>query len=359
MKKLSIIILRKYWLLILNQSRKNNMRTKIFLYVVMLLSVAACKKESFFETAASSTNAIRAAMSDTIKIPLIDMGTQTYMSYRGGLYPDGSNNASGQYAADLHAFAASIVPLDSLGRVNTRKGKIGFIGIGASTCAIMMNALTAKTVNNPLTNSYLKMATCTDGGASVNEIMNPADLYWQTENSKLKQSGLSAKQVQVIYMETDDSTRGTEFPGRPLLSKDFYAQAMRLFKVKFPNVKIVYLIGRTTTFIPPKPKGKNINSEPIPYYNGWACKFLIQDQINGAAGLVYKGANAVAPMVTWGWYEWADGTTIPRSDGFVWLASETKDGLHANDAGADVLSDYFQNFLLTDSTAKIWYAKKQ
>ena len=69
------------------------------------------------------------------------------------------------------------------------------------------------------------------------------------------------------------------------------------------------MLGRTTTF---EGVTQLTNKEPCPYYNGWACKFMIEDQINGVPGTEYKGDSAVAPLVTWGWYEWADGSDIPR-----------------------------------------------
>src|SRR5205085_12164035 len=127
---------------------------------------------------------------------------------------------------------------------------------------------------------------------------------------------------------------------------------MRVCKQKFVNLKLVYVLGRTTTF--------NVhsieNKEPVPYYNGWAEKFMIEDQINGLPGMKYKGINAVAPMVTWGFYQWTNGSDIPRQDGFVWQESDTDGGIHATEAGQDTLSGRFQNFLLTDANASIWYA---
>ena len=97
------------------------------------------------------------------------------------------------------------------------------------------------------------------------------------------------------------------------------------------------------------------NIEPCPYYNGWGEKFFIEDQIAGAPGTKYKGDSAIAPLVTWGFYQWANGSNIPRKDGFVWTVDETADGLHANETGQDTLSSRFQNFLLTDKYASIWY----
>jgi hypothetical protein len=138
-----------------------------------------------------------------------------------------------------------------------------------------------------------------------------------------------------------------------LRTRTEYQQAMHILKAKFQNLKLVYLLGRASAFIPPRPN-KVTNTEPCPYYNGWACKWVIENQINGLPGTAYKGANAVSPLVTWGWHEW--GTAEPRSDGFTWTEENTSDGLHANEAGADTLSSRFQNFLLTDAHANIWYA---
>lgn len=342
------------------------MKTQHFLLISAVLLFTACNKDelnSRKQAMAEDNLVIHPALTirsfpDSIKIPLTDMGRRTYYGYLGGLYPNAASMPSGQYAADLSEFAGDIVPLDTFGNYNTSKGKIGFIAIGASTCAITMNRLRDKTVGNPLTNPYLAMATATDGGTSVDEIMNAENyVYWDTAFSKLKKNDIDYRQVEVIYFETDDSLQTSDFPGRPLLSKDKYAQAMRTFKLKFPNIKLVYLLGRTTAFIKPKKSGKVTNSEPVPYENGWTCKFVIQDQINGVSGLEYKGASAVAPMVTWGWYEWAYGTDQPRNDGFTWTIDDTIDGLHANDEGADTLSTNFQNFLLNDPYASIWYAK--
>jgi hypothetical protein len=336
------------------------MKNKFFLMTILSMGFVTCTKEKL-STESSKVSTVNSSdattATDTIRIPLTDMGAKTYMGFTGHLYP-GGDRPTGTYATDLLNIANSIVPLDASGNVNSTTGVVGFIAIGNSTCTIMMNALRRKTVGNPLTNAKLRTATCTDGGASVNQIMNTNDAYWGIVNTKLTQNNLTNKQVQVVYMEADDSLETKDFPGRPQRARDKFAVAMRTFKTKFPNIKIVYLLSRTTAFIKPKANGHIINSEPDPYYLGWACKWLIQDQINGVPGLIYKGSGAVAPIVTWGWYEWANGTTTPRKDGFVWTVDMTSDGLHATDIGADTLSNRFQKWLFADPAAKLWYAKK-
>ncbi|HEY2727332.1 MAG TPA: hypothetical protein VGI61_09180, partial [Parafilimonas sp.] len=216
-----------------------------------------------------------------------------------------------------------------------------------------MRQLKAQTENNPLTNRKMTLLNCNNGSgsASLNSIMNPSDPYWDHVAQIIRGAGGSFRMVQVLYLETDDSSRYINWPGRPNLVRDELESCLRVFKQKFPNMKVVYVLGRTRTF------GNQAlwNREPSPYYFGWASKWVIQDQISGVPGTEYKGPNAVAPMMTWGWYEWAD--TFPRkTDGFYWLSSETKDGLHATPVGQDTLATRFQNFLLTDKYAKQWYA---
>jgi len=330
------------------------MRTQSF-FALLLLLCSACNKESnsTLNSARQNSNSIR--LTDTVKVPITDLGTGTYRGFTGGLYPGGVNTPSGAYGRDLRTFASNIAPLNSMGiKDSTAKGKIGFISLGGSTCGDLFIALKNKTYGNPATNSFLHLVNCANGGGkgSINSIMNLNDPYWDHVNSVLRTSFISDNQVQVIYIDTEDSTSFTAFPGRPHQYRDEFEAAMRVCKAKFINLKLVYMNARTTTFN----KKEIPNKEPCPYYNGWGQKFAIEDQINGVPGTKYKGLNPVAPLFAWGWYQWADGTTTPRQDGFVWTRSMTTDGLHATDEGLDTLSNRFQNFLFTDRAASIWYA---
>ena len=203
------------------------------------------------------------------------------------------------------------------------------------------------------TNPYLKLVNCNNGASSssLNSLADPNDPYWDHVNQVLNVARVYHNQVEIIYLESEDSTAIQDFPARPYIFRDHLEAAMRTCKAKFKYLKLMYVLGRTTTFnahsVP--------NKEPSPYYNGWGEKFAIEDQINGVPGTEYKGPNAVAPLLTWGWYQWADGTTVPRKDGFVWLKSETEDGVHATPAGQDTLATRFKNFLLTDKYASVWY----
>jgi hypothetical protein len=290
---------------------------------------------------------------DSLKIPLNDLGPGTFLGSQGGLYPNGQNNPSGTYAADLLSISQNIIPLDSSGSSTTKGGKIVFISLGGSTCGHNMRQLKTQTDKNPLTNPKLLLLNCCNGygEASLNSIMNPNDPYWNHVTQVLTGSKAGYRSVQIIYLETDDSTKYINWPGRANLVKGELESAVNVLKSKFINLKVLYLLGRTRTF------GNQtlFNREPSPYYFGWACKWTIEDQINGASNLKYSGPNPVAPIITWGFYQWAD--SLPRqTDGFYWRQSETKDGLHANTDGQDTLATRFQNFLFTDKNASLWYA---
>jgi len=324
------------------------------LLCLIVFSFITCSKENIDNSIKSSDISDLKTVSSDTSIPLNDLGTGTYNGYMGGLYPNGSNVASGSYAYDLDRACKLMVPIDTFGNPSP-DGKIVFISLGGSTGGHNMRELKAKTEGNPLTNPNLLLLNCDNGkrSASLNSQMNPADPYWDHVSQILTGGAHSSqRQVQIIYVEADDSSKdkAITFPSRSLLVKQELQACFRVYKQKFPNLKIVYLLGRTRTF----GNQQLFNREPSPYYFGWACKWAIEDQINGVPGTEYKGKKPVSPIVTWGFYQWAD--SLPRkTDNFYWRQSETKDGLHATDEGQDTLSSRFQNFLLTDKHTSLWY----
>lgn len=329
------------------------MKTKATAALIALLFIT-CSKENNNDTNILTTQESSDVIIDPVNTPIDVIGTGTFRDSIGGSYPDGSNTASGDYAANLLAASKSIVPLDTLGNPSrTAKAKVVFISLGGSTGGHNMKSLKSKTAGNPLTNPKLLLLSCNNGtgDASLNDIMNPAAAYWAHVTQIIKGGKSSYRQVQIVYLETEDSSTYVAWPGRPNVVKGELENCLRILKDQFPNLKVVYTLARTRTFS----SSALWNREPSPYYFGWAAKWAIQDQINGVPGTEYKGKNAVAPMLTWGFYQWAD--SLPRStDGFYWRKSETADGLHANAVGQDTLSNRFQRFLLTDPYASTWYA---
>jgi hypothetical protein len=329
--------------------------TTIRTSLLLILLFVSCAKENTNTVLYASDQSLEKAYKPRDpKIPLDDLGTGTFGDSVGGLYPNGENAPSGVYADDLYSISQQIVPLDTFGNPSSSpKAKITFLSMGGSTGGHNMKNLQGKTVGNPLCNQSVKIinGNTGTGDGAIGNIMDTNHTYWAHVSKMLRGTKSSYRQVQVLYLETDDTAKFISWPQRPTLVKNDLEACMRVMKIKFPNLKIIYVLGRTKTF------GNNAtwNKEPSPYYFGWGCKWAIQDQINGVPGTEYKDSNAVAPMIAWGFYQWAD--SLPRqTDGFYWRSSETEDGLHANAVGQDTLTYRFQNFLLTDKNSSLWYA---
>ncbi len=321
----------------------------ILFFLVAAFLLAACKKSSDIPGSIKENRDFHSGL-----VPIMDLNTN-YMGYPGGLFPGGSNKATGEYANDLQQICSDIKPLDENGHFNPL-GKIGFVSVGPSTSLIMMNSLMNKMQGNRSINPSLWPVPLGQGGMGINELNTNSTLFWDTVPIKLQQAQLSPNQIQVVYFEEDDNDNYSSiFPERPLDVKEKLKQGLQLIKQKFPNVRVAYILARTTTIYMPI-WDDNKQQEPIAYYLGFSDKWLIEDQINGDPALAYKGDHPVAPIVTWGPYQWSDGDKL-RSDGFNWLRSDTDDGLHANENGADKLSNLFLNFLLNDPNAKLWFAK--
>src|SRR5436190_16836695 len=130
--------------LLTRQERFSSLSSKFYhmkqlFFAIFLFAFLACHKDVNLDSAASTQSSNSVTFTDTVKIPINDLGTGTYMGFTGGLYPGGTNTPSGTYAADLVSFASQIFPFTSKGKIDsTKKGKIGFIGIGGSTCGNLL-----------------------------------------------------------------------------------------------------------------------------------------------------------------------------------------------------------------------------
>jgi hypothetical protein len=65
-----------------------------------------------------------------------------------------------------------------------------------------------------------------------------------------------------------------------------------------------------------------------------------------------------APVVLWGPYLWADGTT-PRKDGLIWNRDDLRDndGTHPSPSGQMKVAELLVNFFHSDPNVKSWYLK--
>lgn len=94
--------------------------------------------------------------------------------------------------------------------------------------------------------------------------------------------------------------------------------------------------------------------------SAYPVRWLIQDQIKGVAGLNFQPDHGAvkAPLLLWGPYLWADGTTPRQSDGLVYTREDlAADGTHPSEAGRTKVAKLMLKHFKEDSLAKSWFVR--
>lgn len=288
--------------------------------------------------------------------PINDLGSGYWHGAQGGLYPGGQNIRPPEHNQDGIDLASQVIPLDQPGNPDPVNGKIVFLSVGMSNTQqeFARFELELESVQNR--NPFLITINGAQGGWAIDDILRPNSPYWNHITDLLFQEDLIGAQVQVIWFKEADfhpaSTAGdTSFVGYVDSLKEKFKTAINITKSKFQNSRICYLAGRIYGGY----DETLANPEPFAFYNGWAAKYLIEDQINGDTSLVYLGPNAKAPWLSWGAYLWADGIN-PRSDGLTWICPDDfePDGRHPSELGEQKVAALLLSTLMDDETAIPW-----
>ena len=133
---------------------------------------------------------------------------------------------------------------------------------------------------------------------------------------------MTTNQVQVLWFKEALASPNSygAFPAHALELKNEMGIILRNAKARYANLKLVYISPRPRAYTA---NPLDLNPEPFAFETGFADKWLIEDQINGAGNLNYNPLNGpvVAPWLSWGPYTWVDGT-VARGDGFTWLCTD-------------------------------------
>lgn len=286
-------------------------------------------------------------------IPLHDLAQGSYLGAQGGLFPGGSNHAPAAHDAAGLAAAAAVVPRAPSGTPDPVDGKLVLLSIGLSNTTQEWSQFMAQAAGDGTLNPALVIVDGAQGGVPASEAKDPNDPYWTVVQQRLTQAGVTPDQVAAVWLKTAHAGPSLPFPQDALSLRDDMADMVRNVKDLCPNAELLYLSSRiyagyATT---------GLNPEPFAYQSGFAVKWLIEDQINGAPGLNHNpGSGAVeAPWLTWGPYLWADGTSA-RSDERSWVCSDFQpDGTHPGPAARVKVADQLQAFFATHASARPWY----
>ena len=189
--------------------------------------------------------------------------------------------------------------------------------------------------------------------------------YERIKVGRLAPLGLSENQVQAVWVKLEDQKPELSLPDD---SADAYrlltnlGQVMRSLRARYPYLRIVFISSRSyggygTT---------DLNPEPFAYESGFSVKWLIESQIDEMRGKpanprvgTLDYAKKAAPIIVWGPYLWADGTT-PRSDGVLWNRVDfEEDGTHPSQMGESKVAGMLLDFFKNSPYSKCWFAANQ
>jgi hypothetical protein len=309
--------------------------------------------------------------SDTVRIPLTDLGTRTYKGFVGGLYPSGSNQMPAPHAAGGLTQARLIQPLDTQGRPST-SGKYVLLSIGMSNvtqefCAesgTVCNSWTfsGKAAADPAVNhTTLVLANGARGGQTADVWDAPDEAnYIRVRDQVLAPAGLSEAQVQIVWMGPVLAQPTIALPDANadayVLERTLGAVA-RALKVRYPNLKLIFVSSRTYAGF----ATSTLNPEPYAYETGFAMKWLVEAQIRQIeSGTIDARAGNLGPAQTawlaWGPYFWAGDSSHPRADGFFWVRQDFEaDGTHESALGEEKAGRLLLEFFKTSAQTRCWF----
>lgn len=286
--------------------------------------------------------------------PLEDLAAGTYKGFEGGLYAGGLNTRPSSHDIEADALAR-VVLLDPNGLASPG-GRIVLLSVGMSNTTQEFSTFVTLATTDPNRNQAVKIVDGAQGGWSADRVADPNQnaLFWSTIDQRLQAAGVTPLQVEAVWLKEADASPTLPFPQDAQRLQGELQTIVQMIKSRYPNTRQVYLSSRIYAGY----AISALNPEPFSYESGFSVKWLIQDQLGGAAALNFNPARGpvYAAWLSWGPYIWADGLT-PRSDGLTWECSDfvTSDGTHPATSGRNKVANMLQGFFRSDPVASRWY----
>lgn len=317
----------------------------------------------------------RCTAADTVRVPLTELGAGCYKGFAGGLYPGGGNEIpQAHLAAGLEA-ARQVQPRDRQGQPSAT-GKYVLLSLGMSNTtqefcsagglpgSCEATSFFAQAAADPAVNhGTLVVVNGAYGGRAASSWTSPTmPDYDRVRDSWLTPLGLSEQQVQVIWIKQANPGPRVALPASgadAYLLEASIAQTLRAIRVRYPNVRQVFLSSRIYGGY----ATSSLNPEPYAYEGGFAMKWVVQAQVEQAAGAPadprvgdLRYASGAAPWVAWGPYLWANGTQ-PRADGLTWERADfnTSDYTHPASGARQKVGRLLLDFFKSSPATQCWF----
>lgn len=317
-------------------------------------------------------------------VPLDEL-TGSYKGESGGLYGDGRNTPPPAHLAAYLDASKKIQPLDAEGKPS-KDGRIVLLSIGMSNTTMEYSRFKQVAEADPEKSPHVVIVDGAKGARTglawsldgleflpageeqrlVGELAKAGvgarkgfGDTWSGAEAKLKASDVTTKQVQALWIKQAEARPGTlgEFPAHAKILQASLVNILNIARQLYPNLRVAYLSSRIFGGYATTP----LNPEPYAYEEAFSLRWVIRDQINGEPRLNYDPARGAvkSPIVVWGPYLWANGTTARKSDGFAWKLEDfvASDRTHPDTPARQKVADLLLNFLKTDAGARRWFIK--
>jgi hypothetical protein len=288
--------------------------------------------------------------------PLTDMSAgDRYKGEDGGLYGDGRNEPPPALMARAQAEAAKIVPLDEKGKP-AADGRIGVVSLSMSNATQEYSAFKQIADADPRKSPRVAIVDCAQGGQAMAQWVDPRGRAWLEADRRLASAHVSPEQVQVVWVKLANVKPTGELSEHGKKLQHDTSMLLQNAQERFPNLRIAYLSGRIYAGWANTP----LNPEPYAHESNLVVRWMIQDQMKGSPELNHDPAKGTvkAPLLLWGPYLWADGTTPRRGDGLVWERQDLAgDGTHPSQSGRKKVAEMLLKFFTEDPLARTWFVK--
>src|SRR6478735_5777404 len=167
------------------------MRMKAILALAAVFAAVSASLSISQAPARQASPNAQCSLSSTGLIPLTDMGNRRYRGYRGGLYPGGVNRPSAKYLKKGMAAARQVRPIN---------GKIVLLSIGMSNASAEFSAFKRSSDRDLQRNPNVVVVDGAQDGFDATNV-NARAVYWDNVDGRLAAAGVSASQVQVVWLK--------------------------------------------------------------------------------------------------------------------------------------------------------------
>jgi cell division septation protein DedD len=264
------------------------------------------------------------AVDYTTPIPLTQLGTDTYYSQQGGLYPGGSNTPPAGYKSELDQLAISLAS----------DNQLVVLGLGMS---MMQNAMSGwePFAAGPGTNPNMVVVNGAIG-SNQQRWADPNNAVWNRGPQALAAAGLTAADVDIVlYHNAWSGPSSLPFPDHAVNMLNSITGTMDTIADKYPNTSLILITNRHYAL-----SSTSKHPEPWAYEEGFSWKWLVENRINCTANCGTHIAWLVDEWIS----DWANHPEYYAAD-----------GLHLAGAGQQESGQLWHDALSTWSYTAPWY----